>query len=123
MAMNLNQIESAVNIEQMTAVNASIRFDDFRLRTLNKIQRAAMGGAYMAVKSLDVPYNILKTGQRLEKFVEELREHGYIAEVARKRQHNGTVNRYLFIGWGTQGAKNLDEWFNSPDCDCYVESF
>lgn len=123
MDMNLNKIENAANIEQMTAVNTSIRFDDFRLRTLNKIQRAAMGGAYTTVKSLDVPYNILKTEQRLEKFVEELREHGYVAEVVRKRQHNGTVNRYLFIGWGAQGVKTLDEWFNSPDCDCYVESF
>ena len=93
---NFNQLVSAKEVENVTATSATVRFQDFELRTYNAIENHARQGYGSCARLLDIPHGVCVYNGNLSKFIKRLEEAGYAAIVARKN-HRG-AQRYLFIG-------------------------
>lgn len=114
---NFSQIVSAKDMENVTATSATVRFQDFELRTYNAIENHARQGYGSCARLLDIPYGVCIYNGNLSKFIKRLEEAGYAAVTARKRYKG--AQRYLFIGWTADGIKKIEDIINSPDWNVY----
>lgn len=114
---NFSKIVPAKDMENVTAASATVRFQDFELRTYNAIENHARQGYGSCARLLDIPYGVCTYNGNLSKFIKRLEEAGYAAVVARKR-HSG-AQRYLFIGWTMDGIHKIEDIINSPDWSAY----
>lgn len=114
---NFSKIVPAKDMETVTATSATVRFQDFELRTYNAIENHARQGYGSYARLLDVPYGICTYNGNLSKFIKRLEEAGYAAVVARKRRRG--AQKYLFIGWTRDGVHKIEDIINSPDWMAY----
>ena len=114
---NFSAIVSAKDMENVTATSATVRFQDFELRTYNAIENHARQGYGSCARPLDIPYGVCVYNGNLSKFIKRLEEAGYAAVAARKR-YKGS-RRYLFIGWTMDGIKKIEDIIRSPDWNAY----
>lgn len=110
---NFSKIVPAKDMENITATSAIVRFQDFELRTYNAIENHARLGYGSCARLLDIPYGICVYNGNLSKFIKRLEEAGYAAVVVRKRYRGS--QKYLFIGWTTDGIKKIKDIINSRD--------
>lgn len=118
---NFNQLVSAKEMENVTVTSATVRFQDFELRTLAAIENHARQGHGSCARLLDIPYGVCTYNGNLSKFIKRLEEAGYAAVVIRKK-YKGSRG-YLFIGWTMDGIKRIEDMIRSPDCSvcCYYD--
>lgn len=114
---NFNQLVSAKEMENVTATSATVRFQDFELRTYNAIENHARQGYGSCARLFDIPHGICTYNGNLSKFIKRLEEAGYAAVVARKRRRG--AQKYLFIGWTIDGIHKIEDIINSPDWMAY----
>lgn len=114
---NFSKIVSAKDMENVTATSATVRFQDFELRTYNAIENHARQGYGSCARLLDIPHGVRIYNGNLSKFIKRLKEAGYAAIVARKN-HRG-AQRYLFIGWTANGIKKIEDIINSRNWSAY----
>lgn len=115
---DFNRLVSAKDMENVTATSATVRFQDFELRTYNAIENHARQGYGSCARLLDIPHGVCVYNGNLSKFIKRLKEAGYVAIVARKNHRD--AQRYLFIGWTADGIKRIEDMIRSPDCNvCY----
>ena len=81
---NFNQLVSAKEMENVTATSATVRFQDFELRTYNAIENYARQGHGSCARLLDIPHGICVYNGNLSKFIKRLAEAGYAVVPARK---------------------------------------
>lgn len=116
---NFNQLISAKEMENVTATSATVRFQDFELRTYNAIENHARQGHGSCARPLDIPYGVCVYNGNLSKFIKRLEEAGYVAIAAHKK-YKGS-RRCLFIGWTKDGIKKIEDIIRSSDWSvfCY----
>ena len=114
---NFSQIVPAKDMENVTATSATVRFQDFELRTYNTIENHARQGYGSCTRPLDIPYGVCVYNGNLSKFIKRLEEAGYAAVVARKCRKGS--QRYLFIGWTADGIKKIEDIVNSRDWSAF----
>lgn len=114
---NFSKIVPAKDMENVTATSATVRFQDFELRTYNAIESHARQGYGSCARPLDIPYGVCVYNSNLSKFIKKLEEAGYTATVARKK-YKGS-QRYLFIGWTADGIKKIEDIIRSSDWCAY----
>lgn len=110
---NFSKIVPAKDMENVTATSATVRFQDFELRAYNAIENHARQGYGSCARLLDIPYGVCVYNGNLPKFIKRLEEAGYAAVVVRKRYRGS--QKYLFIGWTTDGIKKIKDIINSCD--------
>ena len=108
---NFNCLVSAKDMENVTATSATVRFQDFELRTYNTIENHARQGYGSCAKPVDIPYGVCMYNHNLSNFIKRLREAGYTAIVARKNYRGAT--RYLFISWTMEGNRHIEDILTS----------
>lgn len=114
---DFNRLISAKNMENITATSATIRFQDFELRTYNAIENYARQGYGSCARPLDIPYGVCVYNGNLSKFIKRLEEAGYAA-VAIRKKYKGSRG-YLLIGWTMDGIKRIEDMIRSPDYNVY----
>lgn len=114
---NFSKIIPAKDMENVTATSATVRFQDFELRTYNAIENHARQGYGSCARLLDIPHGICVYNGNLSKFIKRLKEAGYTAIVARKNHRD--AQRYLFIGWTVDGIKKIEDTINSRNWSVY----
>lgn len=114
---DFNKLVSAKEMEQATATSATVRFQDFELRTYNAIENHARQGYGSCARLLDIPHGVCVYNGNLSKFIKRLEEAGYAAVVARKCRKGS--QRYLFIGWTADGIKKIEDIINSRDWSAF----
>lgn len=114
---DFNRLVSAKEMENVTATSATVRFQDFELRTYNAIENHARQGYGSCARLLDIPHGVCVYNGNLSKFIKRLEEAGYAAVVARKRHR--CAQRYLFIGWTADGIKKIEDIINSRDWSAF----
>lgn len=114
---NFSKIVPAKDMENVTATSATVRFQDFELRTLAAIENHARQGYGSCARPLDIPYGVCAYNDNLFKFIKRLEEAGYAA-VAMRKKYKGSY-RYLLIGWTMDGIKRIEDITRSPDCNVY----
>lgn len=114
---NFSEIVPAKDMETVTATSATVRFQDFELRTYNAIENHARQGYGSCARLLDIPHGICVYNGNLSKFIKRLEEAGYAAVVARKCRKGS--QRYLFIGWTADGIKKIEDIINSRDWSAF----
>lgn len=110
---NFSKIVPAKDMENVTATSATVRFQDFELRTYNAIESHARQGYGSCACPLNIPYGVCIYNGNLSNFIKRLEEAGYAAVVTRKR-YKGS-QKYLFIGWTVDGIKKIEDIINSRD--------
>lgn len=114
---NFSEIVPAKDMETVTATSATVRFQDFELRTYNAIENHARQGYGSCARPIDIPYGVCVYNGNLSKFIKRLEEAGYVAVAARKRYKG--VPRYLFIGWTAAGINKIENIIRSPEWIVY----
>ena len=114
---DFNRFVSAKDMENVTATSATVRFQDFELRTYNAIENHARQGYGSCARPLDIPYGVCVYNNNLSKFIKRLEEAGYAAVVARKRYAGAP--KYLFIGWTVEGIHKVEDIIHSSDWSAY----
>ena len=114
---NFSEIVPAKDMENVTATSATVRFQDFELRTYNAIENHARQGYGSCARLLDIPHGACVYNGSLSKFITRLEEAGYAAVVARKGRK--ASQRYLFIGWTADGIKKIEDIINSRDWSAF----
>lgn len=110
---NFNQLVSAKEMENVTATSATVRFQDFELRTLAAIEKYARQGYDNCARNIDIPYGITMYNDNMRNFLKRLNEAGYYALVVHKNYHGART--HLYISWTDEGKRKIDEFVNSPN--------
>lgn len=114
MSMSINHITPANEVANTTATVATIRAQDFELRTLSAIERAAYNGRTSIIRTINIPWGVQQYNNFIKSFLKRLREAGYAAVEARKKKNFPSDNYrvVLIIGWGMSDEEMYKKYYN-----------
>lgn len=125
MSMTINHITPADEVANATATIATIRAQDFELRTLSAIERAAHSGRTFIIRTIDIPWGIQQYNNFMADFLKRLHEAGYAAVKARKKKNfpGDNYRAVLIIGWGMSDEEMYKKYYNDWDIYAFDENF